>query len=138
MGISRANQTIAWGLLAVAVLADIAGLVFNLYEKLWWFDKAVHAYFFFSLALVLALYAYGVALTGARDHGLLVVLTVGVLTLGLGGLWEIGEWAYDQVVSPQSVIQGKTDTIIDLMMDTIGGLVAGFVTLRMVEKREYA
>ncbi len=89
----------------------------------------VHAYSFFSLALVVALFAYGAVLTGARNHGLLLVLTVGVLALGLGGLWEVGEWAYDQVVRPYSIIQGKTDTILDLLVDIAGATAAGGVAL---------
>ncbi len=59
MSISRANRAIVWSLFAVAVLVNVAGAIFVLKEKLWWFDEAAHACFFFSLALVVTLYAYG-------------------------------------------------------------------------------
>ncbi len=133
MATMRANRVTAWALLTVAVLADIAGFIFGLYGKFWWFDEVLHAYFFFSFALVLALYAYGAVLTGAREHGLLLVLTVAALGLAGGTLWEIGEWAYDQVVRP-NVILPKTDTIIDLVIDMIGGIMGGAVSMRMLRK----
>ncbi len=117
----------------MAVLAATVGLVFGFYEKLWWFDEAVHTHFVFSLTLTLALYAYGVVLTGARDHGLLLVLAIACIGIALGVLWEVAEWVYDEVVQP-NIIYGKTDTIIDLFMDLIGGIAAGFVTLRVLQK----
>jgi hypothetical protein len=47
-------------------------------------------------------------------------------------IWEVAEWAYDQVV-PENAILGKEDTIIDLIMDTIGAVAAGVVSTRMVK-----
>lgn len=133
MATMRANRVIAWGLFAVAVLADIAGFIFGLYGKIWWFDEVLHAYFFFTFALVLALYAHGTVLTGVREHGLLLVLTVAALGLAGGTLWEIGEWAYDQVVRP-NVIVPKTDTIRSMIVDMIGGIMGGAISLRMLKK----
>ncbi len=40
--------------------------------------------------------------------------------------------AYDQMV-PGNAILGKKDTIIDLIMDTIGAVAAGVVRATMVE-----
>jgi hypothetical protein len=51
--------------------------------------------------------------------------------VAIGVLWEIVEWAYDQMV-PENAILGKLDTIIDLIMDVLGGVAAGIVSVTMV------
>ncbi len=75
------NRAVAWGLLAVAVLVNIAGWAFGLYDALWWFDKVLHLYGTFAYTLVLALFAYEEVLTGAREHKLLLILTIGAMGL---------------------------------------------------------
>ncbi len=134
MATTIGNRIIAWWLLAIAVLANIAGYVFNLYRQFVWFDEVVHAYTIFAITLVLALFLYGAALTGAGDHTLLLVLVIASVGLALGALWEVAEWAYDQVVSGNA-IKGKTDTIIDMIVDTLGALVAGWLASWMVRRK---
>jgi TctA family transporter len=90
----RLDRTIAWGLLVVALLGNAAGVFFELYAEIWWYDKALHCFFSFAVTLVLALYAYGVVLTGRHHHKVLLVLTIAGLGLALGTLWEFVEWAY--------------------------------------------
>jgi len=51
----------------------------------------------------------------------------------MGALWEIAEWTYDQVVRPNAILS-KTDTIVDLIVDTIGALVAGVIRSGMIRK----
>ncbi len=130
MGGTRFNRVVAWGLLTVALLASAASSLFDLYKEFWWFDEALHGYFTF--AATLALYAYGALLTGRRRHELLLILTIAGLGLALGTLWEMVEWAYDQAV-PSNAILEKSDTMTDLVLDLIGGLAGGFVSLRMLE-----
>ncbi len=40
---------------------------------------------------------------------------------------------YDRIVRPNA-IHGKFDTIVDLIMDTLGALAAGVVCLKMLRK----
>ncbi|HEX2992190.1 MAG TPA: hypothetical protein VHO49_16000 [Anaerolineales bacterium] len=131
MKISSREWIVAWGTLTVAILVNAAGYILDLYDRFWWFDDAVHAYTSFSLSLLLALLLYGRVLNGARTHSVLFVLAVAVLGGGIGALWEIAEWGYDQWV-PENAILGKTDTIIDLILDTIGALAAGLLSLWMI------
>lgn len=131
MKISSREWSVGWGALTVAILVNAAGYILDLYDRFWWFDDAVHAYTSFTLSLLLALLLYGRVLDGARTHSVLFVLAVAVLGGGIGALWEIAEWGYDQWV-PENAILGKTDTIIDLILDTIGSLVAGLVSLWMI------
>ena len=133
MQTSKSNRAIAWGLLAIAVAANIAGYVFNLYDRFRWFDEAIHGYTTMAITLVLALLLAGGVLVGARDHRLLFVLVAASLGLAIGALWEVAEWAYDQVVAG-NVIKGKRDTIIDLILDSFGAIVAGALARRMVDE----
>ena len=129
--ITGGEKTTAWVLLSIAVAANAAGYFLNWFGQIAWYDDVVHGYTIFALTLVLALYLYGTVLMGARDHGFLFVLTVASVGLAIGGLWEVAEWAYDQWFAQNNAIQGKMDTILDLIWDTLGALVAGIVALVM-------
>lgn len=128
---SARNQAIVWGCLAIALFANIAGYAWNLYSQIRLFDEILHGFTTFAVTLPIALLLYRVTLTGARTHPLLFVLTAASLGLAIGAVWEIAEWSYDQIV-PGNVILGKNDTIIDLMVDTLGSIIAGIVSVGMV------
>ena len=137
-GPPRVNQTLTLNLVAYALLASLASSVFNLYEKFWWLDEALHSYFTFSLTLVLALYGYGKVLTGRHQHRILLVLTIAGLGLACGSLWEIAEWGYDQTVSSEAIygttnpITDISDSMSDMIMNLAGSLAAGITSLRML------
>jgi hypothetical protein len=95
---------VAWGLLAVALLADAASSIFELYVKFWWFDEALHFFSSFAITSVLALYAYGALSTGRRRHEVLLVLTITGLGVALGVLWEMIEWVFE-LVKPCDLIR---------------------------------
>lgn len=133
MSTTRSQKILAWGLLAAGLLFSGVGSLWNLYDAILWYDEVVHGYNFFALTLVVAVYAYGTVLAGADDHGVLLVLVVVGLGLGMGALWEIAEWVYDQFVRPNAILP-KTDTIVDLIVDAAGALVAGSVCARMLRK----
>jgi VanZ family protein len=138
VGPAQVNRTLAWSLLALALLASLASSVFELYEKFWWLDEALHSYFTFSLTLVLALYAYGKVLTDRYQHRILLVLSIAELGLACGTLWEIVEWGYDQTVSSEAIygttnpITDMSDSMTDLIMNLAGSLAAGITSLRML------
>lgn len=131
-GIDAGERRTAWILLGAAGLLNAAGYAFGLWDRPFWFDEVVHAYTMFAITLVLALRLYDVTLTGAREHGLLLVLTIAAIGVGIGGLWEVAEWAYDQWMAEGDAILGKWDTMVDLIADTAGTLAAGALLLRMV------
>lgn len=127
MSALTANRTTVWALVIVAVLASLAGLFFNLSARYPWYDKALHFYTTFAFTLLVALWLYEKSLTGATRHSGLLVLTIVLIGLGLGTLWEIAEYSYDHLVSQRSTIKGKTDTMLDLVVDAIGALSAGVI-----------
>ena len=132
MHTSRRNSATVWGIVVIAILVNIAGYLWDLYQQFWWFDEVLHAYTTFALTLPLALLLYGVVLSGAKDRPILFILTVACLGVTIGAIWEIAEWAYDQMV-PENAILGKTDTVIDLIMDLAGALAAGLVSRGIVD-----
>lgn len=132
MRTNATNRAIVWGLLALALVGNIAGYAFDLYQRFGWFDKAIHTYTLFALTLLLALLLYGRALTGLVEHKILLILVIGGLGLALGTIWEFAEWGYDQVI-PSDVIKGKRDTITDLIVDAVGALIAGWLATLMLE-----
>ena len=127
-----AQRATAWGLAAFGASAAVASVVFGLYARFPWFDEALHAYNFFALTLLVAVYAHGVVLAGGRRHGFLLVLVITAIGLGLGALWEIAEFGYDHFIAKPNVILPKLDTIVDMILDMAGALVAGLVCLRML------
>ncbi len=100
----------------------------NWYDQFAWFDKVDHGFTTFALTLYLGFVLVGKVLTGSQRHRVLFVPVVASLGLAVGTVWEFAEWAYDEVV-PGDNIKGKFDTITDLMMDTLGALLAGVACL---------
>ena len=131
MNTSPRNQATVWGCLITAMLANIAGYAWNLYSQVRLFDEILHAFTTLALTLPIALLLYEITLTGTRSHPLPFIVTVAGMGLAIGAVWEITEWAYDQI-APGNVILGKNDTIIDLIMDLIGSIVAGIVSVEMI------
>lgn len=125
------NQAVVGLIVVEALLANIAGYSFNLYDRWGWFDKVLHAYTLFAITLVVGLWTYGRVLMGNHPHTLLLVLVITSIGAGIGAWWEVAEWAFDYVVAGD-VIQGKWDTITDLIVDTLGAVAAGVVTIKML------
>lgn len=126
-------RLVTWSLLFLALLANIAGYVFDLYARWAWFDKVLHPSTIGAITLGLGLALYGRALTGAIAHRVLLIVAIAALGVAVGALWEVAEWAYDQI-TPGNAIKGKFDTITDLIVDTIGAIVAGIAATHMADE----
>ena len=120
---SAGARLATWALLALAIVFNIAGYAFDLYARWSWFDKVLHGYTIAALTLGLGLALYGRTSTGAARQRFLLIITIAALGVAVGALWEIGEWGYNQFV-PSDVIKGKFDTITDMIVDTVGALIA--------------
>ncbi len=131
------KQMIAWILLIAAGVANIAGYAFDLYQGFWWFDRVPHACTLLAIALLLAVFVFNTALNRDRGDGLLYVILVASVGVALGAFWEVAEGGFDQV-APGDVIKGKHDTLLDIVMDTAGALLAGFMALKLPSRRSEA
>lgn len=59
-----------WALVVVALPFNVPGSALNLYDEFWWSDKVLRGYAMFAYTLVVALFAYGMVLSGAREQRL--------------------------------------------------------------------
>jgi len=128
MEATSGGRTVAWFLLVVLGVANIAGYALDLYARFWWFDRILHACTIFALTFWLGLFVCNRVLRGGPGRDALIVLMIASVGLAIGALWEVAEWGFDRI-APGDVIKGKHDTIIDIVMDTLGALLAGVASL---------
>lgn len=104
-------------LVIVAAMINAAGWSWNLFNQFIWYDEVVH---FFSAFAVVAALGYLLWSQGIRRDEFSttsLILRFGALGLGLGIAWELIEMMFLNL----SLI----DTLIDLLMDTLGAALAG-------------
>ena len=112
------------------LVADMTfGNLLGLYQTIPWFDKVLHFGNSALIGMTAFLAVYVAHLLGRnRQHLWVDGIAIFLLTLGLGALWEIAEYLVDHYLGYHSQgspgIPPLDDTMIDLMLDGIGGLVA--------------
>ncbi|MBY0299759.1 MAG: hypothetical protein K2X71_27605 [Methylobacterium sp.] len=129
MQASPSARTASWGLLAILGAVNLAGYAFNLYERFWWFDRVLHATTILAITLWLSLTVFGPVLRAGPGHGWRILLLLASIGIAGGAVWEVAEWALDHAF-PDDIIKGKYDTIVDVIMDTLGALLASGIALR--------
>ncbi len=104
----------------------ILGEVEQYYQKFWWWDVMLHAgsavaFGLMGLIVILIFFKLG-KLTAPR---ILICLFAFCFALSVGMLWEIYEFAGDQLVGT-NMQQNQThglDTMKDIIVDTVGALI---------------
>ena len=112
------------------IITDLTvGRLGGFYELWPWYDKALHFIDAFLIAMIAFTIVYLFHLIGhLRPHSWIDGLIILLITLGLGALWELGEYAADRVLGRAT--QGSPemapldDTMFDLLLDGAGGLLA--------------
>ena len=117
------TRRLAWTLAGMAALANVLGYALSLY-RLAWFDEAIHVFTLFALTCLAARSLRAYLPPPARLLPFLFIVASAGVTIG--ALWEIAEWGYDSF-SPRDVIRGKDDTMVDLVLDTLGALAAALL-----------
>lgn len=109
-----------------------AGRVLALYEAGILYDKLIHFGNSGLFAIVSFLGVYTLEMTGKIRTGMLLnVAGIFLITLGIGALWEILEFASDALFAQGA--QGAPsmspldDTMWDLIVDGAGGLIGGIL-----------
>lgn len=131
MEASVSGRRIAWGLAAAAVLANAAGYALDLYVRFGWFDRVLHFATTLALTYWLAVFVLRRVLADNGQHRLLLAIVITCAGVAAGAWWELLEWGYDHLV-PSDAIKGKHDTMLDLVMDTGGALLASWMSLRVL------
>lgn len=116
--------------IAFVVTVNVAAwsAVLSIYEQTRWWDIPVHFTFNGLIALLLYVGLVHLRVLGdARDLPrplLTSAVTVTVLGLSLGVLWELVEWFVRFYIDPTTYV-GYTDSLGDLVAGGLGSLVAG-------------
>lgn len=112
----------------LAALLNATGWVWNLFGMPGPYDEIVHAYTTSAITLALSFLVYGSMLNIFRNHTLLYLVTITSFGIAVGALWEVIEWSAGKILNTQ-VIESLDDTIIDLVMDSLGAGLAAFISL---------
>lgn len=115
-------------LFVLAALLNALGWVWGLFYLPGPYDEIVHAFTSFAIALALSFLVYGSMLNIFRHHKILYLLTIASFGIAIGALWEVTEWSAGKILSTE-VIGSLDDTIIDLVMDSLGAGSAALTSL---------
>ncbi|BAZ40458.1 hypothetical protein NIES4101_64190 [Calothrix sp. NIES-4101] len=120
-------------LFVLAALLNAIGWVWDLFGMPGPYDEIVHAYTTFAITLALSFLVYSSMLNIFRNHTLLYLLTITSFGIAIGALWEVTEWSAGKILNTQ-VIESLDDTIIDLIMDSLGSGLAALISLWTLRK----
>lgn len=111
----------------VFIFASIfLGEAFDFYGKLWWWDLALHAASAMGFGLLGFLFVF------ALFHGdryaappLALSFVAFCVAVTLGSLWEIFEFLMDMTFGLSMQKSGLVDSMTDIILNVIGGAIAG-------------
>jgi len=129
------NRKVYFGILLLLIL--LIAITHNiatehyLYWKYLWSDLVVH---FFS-GLWIALVGLGIFVFSKKEKAGIktIILSTIVLSLSLGILWEVFEYSVGIISFSKWYVP---DTISDIIMDMIGGIVGFFIALGLRKEPE--
>ncbi len=116
----------ALGVTTLAILHGIA-LMFSLYWVYLWLDIPMHILGGATAALW---YQSRFLLRGFEDRLSFGLIATIVFALVIGGAWEVYEYVVDPILTEFGV-----DTVIDLVMDTVGAVI-GYMVARAMMRLE--
>ncbi|MDP3065833.1 MAG: hypothetical protein Q8N08_03765 [Methanobacteriaceae archaeon] len=138
-------------LLSMVLFELVWGDAMGLYVKLPYYDNFMHFMLplyiaLISMMLVYTMYYYRRLKMSLAGMAIVIV----VVTIGLGGILEMGEYTYDKYLSqgPLGDITGNTqmqgsptqdaheDTMNDLFTDTAGGIVGALIGVLLIRRAE--
>lgn len=138
-------------LLAMVLFELVGGDALGLYVKFPYYDNFMHFMLPLYVALIGMMFVYTMYHYNKlkASLGLMAVIIV-IITIGFGGILEMGEYTYDKYLSKTIVgeITGNTqmqgsptqnaldDTMNDLFMDTLGGIVGALIGISLIRRAE--
>lgn len=114
------------------------GEVMDFYNRLWWWDMVLHAVSAIGFG-VIGFVAMFMLFQGDRFSAPHLALSLFAMcfAIAMGTMWEIFEFAMDQLFGFNMQKSGLMDTMGDLIINVIGALIgsgAGYLYLRGAEK----
>lgn len=115
------------------------GEVYSYYTRYWWWDAILHSGSAFLLGILGFLLVY--VLNEKEDVDLdlnpnFIALFAFMFAMGIGAIWEIFEFAMDQIFGLNMQKSGLIDTMWDLIVDAIGALIISFLGWGYIKTRE--
>mgnify|MGYP005833143433 CR=1 FL=1 len=112
----------------VALFLHNLGVLANLYDDLWWWDKVTH---FLSTSLIAAFGMLGVVIVDKYVESIylpprFLPFFILVFVGAMGVLWELIEFILDSVVGT-AMQYSLEDTVLDLVFDTLAGVVVAVI-----------
>lgn len=120
---------------AVFIFATLfLGEIKDFYEKYWWWDVVLHT----GSAMAFGLFGFiFIFMLFEGDRFAAPPIAIAFLSfcvaMAIGGIWEIFEFAMDQIFGMNMQKSGLIDTMWDLIVDALGALIsatAGYLYLK--------
>ncbi|BDZ70629.1 hypothetical protein [Methanobacterium petrolearium] len=138
-------------LLAMVLFELVGGDALGLYVRLPYYDNFMHFILPLYIALIGMMVVYTMYHFGRLKASLAeMAVVIVIVTIGFGGILEMGEYTYDKYLSkgPIGQITGNTqmqgsptqdpldDTMNDLFTDTAGGIFGAIVGVLLIRRAE--
>lgn len=132
----RVSLPVEFELVIVAfIYASIfLGEIGDAYHRFFWWDAVLHTASGAILAYTGFLLFY--IMVKRRDlhvNGLFIGVSVFSIALAFGAVWEIFEFAMDEIFGFNMQKSGLVDTMWDLIVDAIGALIMAFIAGRYIK-----
>lgn len=127
-----------FGWIVIFVFATIfLGEAFDFYNRFWWWDVLLHGGSALAFGLIGFLFVFMLFEGDRYAAPAWAIAFVGFcFALSIGTMWEIFEFAMDQLFGLNMQKTGLVDTMWDLIIDTLGagiGATVGFFYLKRLE-----
>jgi len=117
---------------ATLFLGEVGGF----YERFWWWDVVLHTGSAIGFGLIGAIILILLSRKGTvKADPILTAFFVFSFTVTIGVVWEIFEFAMDQLFGLHMQKSGLIDTMADLIVDSLGGLLAAGASYAYLTKR---
>lgn len=118
--------------------AIFLGSAIGFYNRFWWWDTALHTLSGVTLGFIGFLLLYTLYQRHRVDMGPgALALFAFTFAVSVGAIWEIFEFAMDQLVGTNMQKNGLNDTMWDLIVDSIGaGVVATIGYFHIIGKKQ--
>lgn len=108
----------------------------NFYNRLWWWDMLLHGLSGVALGFIGFLILYVLDRGGKIDTSpFLIAVFSFCFAVAIGAVWEIFEFVMDQLFGLNMQKSGLVDTMWDLIVDSIGALIASFIGYLYMRKK---
>jgi hypothetical protein len=125
-------------LIVTSLLLHTGGVLLNAYHSIPFYDSLTHfvsAFLvaFLSFVMIYTLDSYWADLT---MHKYAIAFLVVFFTIVMGVVWEFNEWIADLVFHTAQQ-WGYTDTIKDLLVNTLAGIIMAIIGLSMIKRGSF-